>query len=53
MSAPREIIELVKRFDYNIEAYKSGNYKEAQLRLEFLNPFFEADSVSLINRIAF
>ena len=35
------VAELVERFDENIDAYRSGNYNEAQIRQEFLNPFLE------------
>jgi predicted type IV restriction endonuclease len=42
MSAPKEILDLVERFERNLEAYRSGQYNEAQLRQEFLNPFFKA-----------
>ncbi|MCK4613217.1 MAG: restriction endonuclease subunit R, partial [Thermoplasmata archaeon] len=43
MTEPPEIIhELVERFERNIQAYKSQDYKEEQLKQEFLNPFFEA-----------
>lgn len=42
MAAPREIAELVERFERNLEDYRSGRYKETQLRLEFIDPFFEA-----------
>jgi hypothetical protein len=42
MSAPKEILELVKRFEQNSEAYLSGRYNETQLRREFLDPFFKA-----------
>src|SRR2546425_7706269 len=42
MSAPQELLELVERFDRQVKAYKSGQYNEAQLRQEFLNPFFKA-----------
>jgi predicted type IV restriction endonuclease len=42
MSAPKEIIELVDRFNRNIESYKSGHYNETQLRREFIDPLFEA-----------
>lgn len=41
MPAPQTIIELVERFDRNIEAYKSGQYNETQVRREFIDPFFE------------
>lgn len=41
-TAPEEVIELVKNFKRNIKAYKNRNYKEEQLKQEFLNPFFKA-----------
>ena len=41
MSVPSRIIELVELFERNIASYKSGNYNETQVRLEFINPFFE------------
>ncbi|MFA5252059.1 MAG: N-6 DNA methylase [Phycisphaerae bacterium] len=40
-SAPPRIVELVETFDRNIEAYHSQQYNEAQLRKEFIDPFFE------------
>src|SRR3990172_1220090 len=42
MPAPKEILDLVRRFDDHREAYKSGRYNETQLRREFLDPFFKA-----------
>jgi len=42
LAAPREIVELVERFERNVEAYKSGRYNETQLRREFIDPFFGA-----------
>ena len=42
MPCPSEVIELVRRFEDNIEAYKSGVYNETQIRLEFIDPFFKA-----------
>jgi len=42
MSAPPEILQLVDRFDRNLDAYRSGEYNETQLRREFLDPFFTA-----------
>jgi predicted type IV restriction endonuclease len=41
MSAPKEILDLVRRFEQNADDYKSGRYNEAQLRQEFVNPFFK------------
>src|SRR2546422_3143554 len=42
MSTPTEILELVQRFERQLDAYKSGQYNETQLRREFLDPFFKA-----------
>lgn len=42
MPVPQQIIELVDRFERNLESYKSGSYNETQTRREFLDPFFEA-----------
>lgn len=42
MQAPDPILELVERFANNRNAYRSDQYNEARLRIEFLNPFFEA-----------
>ena len=40
--APDAVKRLVDHFDQNRDAYLSGSYNEAQLRHEFLGPFFEA-----------
>ena len=42
MSVPSQVIELVERFERNLEAYKSGQYNETQVRREFIDPFFMA-----------
>jgi len=42
MNAPKEILDLVARFEQQLDACKSGQYNETQLRQEFLNPFFKA-----------
>src|SRR4030066_2255970 len=42
MNAPQEILRLVAQFQQNLDSYKSGQYNEAQLRREFLDPFFKA-----------
>lgn len=42
MEIPPEIIELVERFGRNIETYKRDDYKETRVRVEFIDPFFEA-----------
>ena len=40
--AKQRIKELVERFRYNLDVYKKSSYNEAQVRIEFINPFFEA-----------
>ena len=50
MPPPASVVELVERFDSNLEAYRSGGYNEAQLRQEFLNPFFEALGWDVYNK---
>ena len=42
MAAPKEIVDLVERFENNLESYKSGHYNETQVRREFVDPFFKA-----------
>ncbi len=41
MTVPDKILELIERFDRNLEAYKQGTYNETQIRREFIDPFFE------------
>ena len=42
MPAPSVIADLVERFEQQGDAYKSGQYNEAQLRKEFVDPMFKA-----------
>ena len=53
-SLPREdvgdLIPLVETFKRNYSAYKSGDYKEEQLKQEFLNPLFEALEWDVTNK---
>jgi hypothetical protein len=39
---PDALLRLVDRFDQDREVFVSADYKEEQLRAEFLNPFFSA-----------
>ena len=41
MAVPEKILELVERFELVIDKYKSS-YKEEEIKIEFINPFFEA-----------
>jgi hypothetical protein len=37
-----EIERLAERFVHNLDAYRRADYKEANVRVEFIDPFFEA-----------
>ncbi len=41
MSAPQKVLDLVETFDRNSEAYLSGQFNEAMLRQQFINPLFK------------
>ncbi len=41
-SPPKPVGDLVERFSRDRKAFQSPDYKEEQLRAEFLNPFFES-----------
>src|SRR5215469_268506 len=40
MTTPRRVIGLVRKFDEQKEKYTTGVYKEAQVRIEFIDPLF-------------
>ncbi len=42
MTPPAAITELVERFGRNLDVYKRPDYKETRVRVEFVDPFFEA-----------
>ena len=42
MTAPEAVHQLVEKFDSGSAAYKRRDYNETQLRVEFVNPLFEA-----------
>jgi type I restriction-modification system DNA methylase subunit len=48
--APKEILDLVERFEQQLDSYKSGKYNETQLRREFLDPFFKAIGWDIDNK---
>jgi len=50
MPAPESIKLLVEHFSEHLGAYRSGKYNEAQLRQEYLNPFFEALGWDMTNK---
>jgi hypothetical protein len=42
MSVPPAVTELMQRFEQHRNSYVQSQYKEAQLRADFIDPFFEA-----------
>jgi hypothetical protein len=48
--APDAVKRLVDRFDQDRKVFLSADYKEEQLRAEFLNPFFTALGRDMDNR---
>jgi predicted type IV restriction endonuclease len=49
MPAPPRVLELIERFERNLDLYKRPDYKEARVRVEFIDPFFEALSWDVHN----
>jgi hypothetical protein len=50
MPAPVAVRELIERYESQRDSYRSDQYNEAQLRREFLEPFFEALGWDVYNR---
>lgn len=48
--APQIVVDLVEAFDRNLDSYSSPAYKEAEVRREFIDPFFEALGWDVQNR---
>ena len=46
----KQISDLVERFERNIDAYHTPAYNETQLRIEFVDPFFEALGWDIANK---
>ena len=42
MTTPQVVVDLVDRFGLHKDAYRSPKYNEAQVRREFIDPFFKA-----------
>jgi type I restriction-modification system DNA methylase subunit len=49
----KQITDLVERFERNIEAYHSPAYNETQLRIEFIDPFFEVMGWDVTNKAGY
>ena len=53
MGAPDVVLDLVARFERNLEDYRSARYNEAQVRREFIDPMFEALGWDMTNRAGY
>ena len=42
MAPPAQVLELIERSERNLDHYKRPAYKETEVRVEFIDPFFEA-----------
>ena len=52
-NVPTLIQQLDERFDRNIHAYKSPEYNETELRVEFVNPFWKALGWDMTNEAGY
>lgn len=51
--ARNQISNLVERFERNIDAYRNPAYNETQLRIEFIDPLFEALGWDVANKAGY
>ena len=49
---PKQIAELIAKFDQNLDAYHTAAYGETEAPVEFINPFFEALPAYQLRRYA-
>ena len=47
---PKQIAELIAKFDQNFDAYHTAAYGETEVRVEFINPLFEALGWDVTNK---
>jgi type I restriction-modification system DNA methylase subunit/predicted type IV restriction endonuclease len=52
-NAPQEILDLVERFQRNFDSYQDDGYNEALVRIEFINPLFEALGWDIANKAGY
>ena len=50
---PKQIGELIAKFDQNLHSYQSQAYNETEVRLEFINPFFETLGWDVTNKAGY
>jgi hypothetical protein len=53
MSAPEVVLERVEHFRRNKDEFRTPSYKETRLRIEFVDPFFEALGWDVANRAGY
>ena len=51
--APSRIADLTAKFEQNIDSYRNAAYGEAEVRIEFINPFFEALGWDVSNKAGY
>jgi len=52
-NVPSRVVELVETFEQHVEAYRSQQYNETQLRREFIDPFFEELGWDVTNKAGY
>ncbi len=53
MSVPSSLLALIENFDRNIDAYRSGQYNETQVRRDYIDPFFKALGWDIDNSLGY
>ena len=53
MEAPQKVQDLVEHFGEELDTFKSGRYNETQVRIEFVNPFFNQLGWDIENKSGF
>ena len=48
-----QVAELTAKFDQNLDSYRGQVYNETQVRLEFINPLFEALGWDVANKAGY
>jgi len=50
---PKQMEELLAKFDQNLEAYRNPAYGETEVRVEFINPLFETLGWDVTNKAGY
>jgi len=49
-ATPTGITQLIEKFEQNLESYRNPAYGETQVRVEFINPLFDALGWDVANK---